>query len=316
MIRTELCDLLDIEYPIFQGGMAWAGTGKLAGSVSRAGGLGIIGAGNMPPEALREEIKKVRDITDKPFGVNIMLLSPFAEDIKEVVIEEKVPVVTTGAGNPGPFMREFKKYGIKVIPVVASVALAKRLEREGADALIAEGLESGGHIGSITTIALIPQIVDAVSIPVVAAGGIADGRGMVAALSLGAKGIQMGTRFVVSVEAEVHENYKRAILKAGDRSTVETGKSTGHPVRVIKNKLAREFMKLEAQGASVEELEKLGTGALRRAVVEGDVVTGSVMAGQISGLIKDIKPVKDIMEGIVREAEDIIRELSKKYLGG
>ena len=316
MIKTELCDLLNIKYPIFQGGMAWAGTGKLAGSVSHAGGLGIIGAGNMPPEALREEIKRARSITDKPFGVNIMLLSPFAEDIKQVVIEEKVPIVTTGAGNPGPFIKEFKKYGIKIIPVVASVALAKRLEREGADALIAEGLESGGHIGTITTMVLIPQIVDAVKIPVIAAGGIADGRGMAAALSLGAKGIQMGTRFVVSVEAEVHENYKRAILKAGDRSTVETGRSTGHPVRVIKNKLAREFMKLEAQGASLEELEKLGTGALRRAVVEGDMDTGSIMAGQISGLIKDIKPVKDIMDDIVKEAKDIIMRLNKEYIGG
>ncbi len=316
MIRTEVCDLLGIKYPIFQGGMAWAGTGKLAGSVSEAGGLGIIGAGNMPPEALKEEIKKVRDITDKPFGVNIMLLSPFAEKIKDVVIEERVPVVTTGAGNPGPFMREFKKYDIKVIPVVASVALAKRLEREGADALVAEGLESGGHIGTITTMALIPQIVDAVSIPVIAAGGIADGRGMVAVLALGAKGVQMGTRFVASVEAEVHPRYKEAILKAGDRSTLETGRSTGHPVRVIKNKLARQFMKLEAQGASPEELEKLGTGALRRAVVEGDVDMGSVMAGQISGLIKDIKPVKDIMEDIIKEAEEVLSTLSKAYLGG
>ncbi len=316
MIRTELCDLLGIEYPIFQGGMAWAGTGRLAGAVSEAGGLGIIGAGNMPPDALREEIKKVREITDKPFGVNIMLLSPFAQQIKDVVIEERVPVVTTGAGNPGPFMRDLKKYGIKVIPVVASVALAKRLEREGADALVAEGLESGGHIGTITTMALIPQIVDAVSIPVVAAGGIADGRGMVAALALGAKGIQMGTRFVASSEAEVHELYKKAIIKATDRSTVETGRSTGHPVRVIKNKLAREFIKLEAQGASPEELEKLGTGALRRAVVEGDIDMGSVMAGQISGLIKDIKPVKTIIEDIVKEAEELILALSKKYLGG
>ncbi len=316
MIKTELCDLLGIEYPIFQGGMAWAGTGKLAGAVSEAGGLGIIGAGNMPPDALREEIKKVREITDKPFGVNIMLLSPFAQQVKDVVIEEKVPVVTTGAGNPGPFMRELKRYGIKVIPVVASVALAKRLEREGADALVAEGLESGGHIGTITTMALIPQIVDAVSIPVVAAGGIADGRGMVAALALGAKGIQMGTRFVASSEAEVHERYKNAIVKATDRSTVETGRSTGHPVRVIKNKLAREFIKLEAQGASPEELEKLGTGALRRAVVEGDVDMGSVMAGQISGLIKDIKPVRTIIEDIVKEAEELILSLSKKYLGG
>ncbi len=316
MIRTEICELLGIRYPIFQGGMAWAGTGKLAGAVSEAGGLGIIGAGNMPPEALKEEIKKVRAITDKPFGVNIMLLSPFAKQIKDVVIEEKVPVVTTGAGNPGPFMREFKKHGIKVIPVVASVALAKRLEKDGADALVAEGLESGGHIGTITTMALIPQIVDAVSIPVVAAGGIADGRGMVAALSLGAKGIQMGTRFVASEEAEVHPKYKEAILKAGDRSTVETGRSTGHPVRVIKNKLAREYIKLEAQGASPEELEKLGIGALRRAVVEGDVETGSVMAGQISGLIKDIKPVKEILEDIMREADEILRELAEKYLGG
>ncbi len=316
MIKTELCDLLGIEYPIFQGGMAWAGTGKLAGAVSEAGGLGIIGAGNMPPDALREEIKKVREITDKPFGVNIMLLSPFAQQVKDVVIEEKVPVVTTGAGNPGPFMRELKRYGIKVIPVVASVALAKRLEREGADALVAEGLESGGHIGTITTMALIPQIVDAVSIPVVAAGGIADGRGMVAALALGAKGIQMGTRFVASFEAEVHERYKNAIVKATDRSTVETGRSTGHPVRVIKNKLAREFIKLEAQGASPEELEKLGTGALRRAVVEGDIDMGSVMAGQISGLIKDIKPVRTIIEDIIKEAEELILSLSKKYLGG
>lgn len=316
MIKTEICELFNIQYPIFQGGMAWAGTGKLAGSVSEAGGLGVIGAGNMPPDALKEEIRKAREITNKPFGVNIMLLSPFAKEIKDLIIKEKIPVVTTGAGNPGPFMREFKLHGIKVIPVVASVALAKRLEREGADALIAEGLESGGHIGTTTTMTLIPQIVDAVSIPVIAAGGIADGRGMVAVLALGACGVQMGTRFVVSVESEVHEDYKKAILKANDRSTIETGKSTGHPVRVLKNKLTRIFLKMEKEGASIEELEKIGTGALRRAVVEGDVAMGSVMAGQISGMIRDIKPVKKIMDDIIKEAEEVLKELNIKYLGG
>ncbi|PMQ00904.1 MAG: nitronate monooxygenase [Dictyoglomus sp. NZ13-RE01] len=309
MIKTPLCDLLNIKYPIIQGGMAWVATSELASAVSNAGGLGVIGAGNADPNWVREEIRKTRTLTDKPFGVNIYFLSPYAEEVMKVVIEEKVPVVTTGAGNPGKYIPFLKEKGIKIFPLVSSVALAVRLERLGVDGLIAEGMECGGHIGELTTMALVPQVVSAVKIPVIAAGGIADGRGFVAALALGAQGIQMGTRFIASEECKVHENYKRAILKAKDRDTVVTGASTGHPVRVIYNKLAREFLELEKKGVPIEELEKFGTGRLRSAVINGDVEYGSVMAGQISGLINDIKPVKDIIEDIVKEAENIIKNL-------
>ncbi len=309
MFRTGLCDLLGIEYPILQGGMAWLSDAYLAAAVSEAGGLGVIATGHlMDPDTLRREIETAKGLTTKPFGVNIMLMNPSVPEFVDVVIEEGVKVVTTGAGNPGRYLPKLREAGVRVIPVVPSVALAKRVEKEGANALVVEGTEAGGHIGELTTMALVPQVVDAVSIPVIAAGGIADGRGFLAALALGAQGVQMGTRFAASTECRVHENWKKAYLEAGDRSTVVTGRSTGHPVRIIKNKLAREFAKLESQGASLEELDMLGTGALRRAALEGDVVMGSVMAGQIVGLIREVKPVKDIICDIMAEAQ---RELER-----
>lgn len=311
-----LCKLLQIQYPIIQGGMAWVATAELAAAVSNAGGLGVIGAANMPPDALQAEIKKTKAMTAKPFGVNIMLMSPFASDVMQVVIDEKIPVVTTGAGNPGEYIPALKAIGTKVIPVVASVALAVRLERIGVDAIIAEGLESGGHVGEVTTIVLVPQVVDAVTVPVIAAGGIADARGIVAAFALGAKGVQIGTRFVASSECVAHANYKEAILKAKDRSTVLTGLSTGHPVRVIENKLARDFLTLERRGASLEEFGNLGAGKLRAAACDGDVIHGSVMVGQISGLIQEIKPVRaiieDIMNGIPQVVAAAERDLTNK----
>jgi enoyl-[acyl-carrier protein] reductase II len=310
LIKTKICDLLNIKYPILQGGMAWISTAELVSAVSNAGGLGIIGSGNMEPDLVREEIRKVKSLTDKPFGVNIYFLSPYAEEVMNVVIEERVPVVTTGAGNPGKFIPRLKEKGIKIFPLVSSVSLAKRLEKLGVDGVIAEGMECGGHIGEITTMALVPQVVSAVNIPVIAAGGIADGRGFVAALALGAQGIQMGTRFIASIECRAHENYKIEILKAKDRDTVITGLSTRHPVRVIYNKLAREFLEMEKRGISIEELEKFGTGRLKSAVIDGDIEYGSVMAGQISGLISDIKSVKDIIEDIVKEAEEILKKLN------
>lgn len=313
MFHTEICDLLGIKYPIIQGGMAWVATAELAAAVSNAGGLGIIGAGNMPPERLREEIFKVKQLTNKPYGVNVYFMSPFVDEVIKVVIEEKVPVITTGAGNPGKYIDSLKRAGIKVIPVVASVALAKRLEGIGVDAVIAEGMECGGHIGEITTMALLPQIVDAVKIPVIAAGGIADGRGFLASLIMGAKGVQMGTRFICSEECKVHDNYKRAIIEAKDRSTVVTGRPTGHPVRVLKNKLSREFEILEQKCAPIEDYEALGTGKLK-AAVEGDIEYGSLMAGQISGLIKDVKPVKKIIEDIISEADEIVKSINSGRL--
>ena len=298
--QNPICRLLNIKYPVFQGGMAWIGTAELASAVSNAGGLGIIGAGNMPADLLQKEIKQAKGWTDKPFGVNIMLRSPFVKDVMNVIVEERVKVVTTGAGNPAEYVPALKEIGCKVIPVVASVALAKRLvARSGADAVIAEGTESGGHVGDITTMALVPQVVDAVDVPVIAAGGIADSRGMAAAFSLGACAIQMGSRFVVSEECIAHPNYKQFVLKARDRSTVVTGRSTGAPVRVLANKLTKEFERLEKEGAQVEELEKLGTGRLRMATHDGDVEKGSVMIGQIAGMLNDIKPVKKIIEDIV-----------------
>ena len=306
MFKTSICEILDIEYPILQGGMAWVATAELAAAVSNAGGLGIIGAGNAPGSYVRDEIRKVKKLTDKPFGVNIMLLSPFVDEVIDIVYEEKVPVITTGAGNPGKYIARFKNIGTKVIPVVPAVALAKKMEQEGVDAVIAEGTESGGHVGELTTMALVPQVIDAVKIPVIAAGGIADGRGLVSVLALGAQGVQMGTIFVCASECTAHENYKKAIIKAGDRGTVVTGKATGHPVRILKNKLAREFEKLEKASAAVEEYEKLGVGRLRAAVVEGDADYGSVMAGQIAGLVKEIKPAKDIIEDILNEANEVI----------
>ncbi len=311
MLNSKLCQLLNIKYPILQGGMAWVATAELAAAVSNAGGLGLIGAGHMPPDALRAEIRKAKELTDKPFGVNIMLMSPFVREVMQVVIDERVAVVTTGAGNPGEYIPALKEIGTKVIPVVASVALAKRLERVGIDAIIAEGMESGGHVGEVTTMALVPQVVDAVSVPVIAAGGIGDARGVVAALALGAQGVQIGTLFAASVECTAHPNYKAAIIKAKERSTVVNGAITGHPVRVIANKLTREYTEMEKRGASVEELERLGAGKLKAAVRDGDVNYGSVMVGQVAGMITSVRPVADIMQDIVQNVPKIIGELTQ-----
>ncbi|MGB9867646.1 MAG: enoyl-[acyl-carrier-protein] reductase FabK [Bacillota bacterium] len=308
-LGENLCKLLGIRYPVFQGGMAWVATAQLAAAVSRAGALGIIGAGKMDAQWVREQIRQVRALTDKPFGVNVMLLSPHADQIMHVVKEERVPVVTTGAGNPGKYIEDLKKVGTKVFPVVSSVALAKRLERLGVDGVIAEGMESGGHIGEVTTMVLVPQVVDAVSIPVIAAGGIADGRGIAAAFALGASGVQVGTRFVVASESPAHPAYKQMILKAGDRDTVVTGVTTGHPVRVLRNKFAREFLERERQGASKEELEKMGEGRFAAAVMNGDVEGGSVMAGQVAGMVNREQPAAEIIEEIVTSAAKVIQEL-------
>lgn len=284
-METRITALLNIEYPIIQGGMAWVADYHLAAAVSAAGGLGLIGAASAPASWVREQIRRVKELTDKPFGVNIMLLSPYAEEVAAVVAEEGVSVVTTGAGNPEKYMEQWKAAGIRVIPVVASVALAKRMERSGADAVVAEGCESGGHIGETTTMSLVPQVVDAVNIPVIAAGGIGDGRGIAAALMLGAEAVQMGTRFIVAKESNVHENYKHRVLAAKDIDTQVTGRSVGHPIRSLKNQMTRKYLKLEAEGASFEELELMTLGGLRKAVVEGDVMGGSVMSGQIAGLV-------------------------------
>lgn len=302
MKKSRVCQLLDIEYPIFQGGMAWIADASLAAAVSEAGGLGII-TGTAPTDWVRDEIRKAKKLTDKPFGVNIMLMDVHADEIAKMVCEEGVKVVTTGAGSPGKYMEMWKAHGVKVIPVVASVALAKRMEKAGADAIIAEGTESGGHVGQLTTMALVPQVVDAVNIPVLAAGGIGDGRGVAASFMLGAEGVQLGTRFLVAKECTVHQNYKNRVIKAKDIDTEVTGRSTGHPIRVIKNKLTREFMKLEKEGASVDQLEELGRGCLSKAV-KGDVDFGSVMAGQISGLINKEQSCKEIIEEIMKEASD------------
>lgn len=308
-MNNNICNLLNIKYPIFQGGMAWVSDSSLAAAVSNAGGLGIIAGASAPASFVREQIKRTKELTDKPFGVNIMLLSENADELSEIVIEESVKVVTTGAGNPGKYMEKWKKAGIKVIPVVASVALAKRMERAGADAIIAEGCEAGGHIGKLTTMVLLPQVVDAVSIPVIAAGGIGDGRGIAAAFMLGAKGIQVGTRFLVADECTIHDNYKEAVIKAKDIDTVVTGRPTGHPVQVIKNKLAREYMNLEKENAPIERIEELGRGALRKAVKDGDIENGSLMAGQISGLINKRQSAKEIIEEMFTEFENIKKSL-------
>ena len=305
-MKTRITELLGIQYPIIQGGMAWVAEYHLAAGVSNAGGLGLIGAASAPAEWVREQIREAKKLTDKPFGVNIMLISPYAEDVAKVVAEEGVKVVTTGAGSPEKYMKMWKEAGIKVIPVVASVALARRMERCGADAVVAEGCESGGHIGENTTMVLVPQIVDAVKIPVIAAGGIADGRGMAAAFMLGAKAIQMGTIFVASKESIVSEAYKNKVIKAKDIDTKVTGRTTGHPVRCLRNQQTREYLKLEQAGASFEELEKLTLGGLRKAVVDGDVIHGSVMAGQIAGLVKDSRSCKEIIEGICREMKNVV----------
>lgn len=313
IMKTRITELLGIEYPIIQGGMAWVAEHHLAAAVSNAGGLGIIGAANAPAEIVREEIRKAKALTDKPFGVNIMLLSPYAEEVAKVIVEEDVKVVTTGAGNPGKFLTMWKEAGIKVIPVVASVAMAKMLERSGVDALIAEGSEAGGHIGEITTMALLPQVVSAVKIPVIGAGGIGDGRGMAAAFMLGAEAVQIGTRFVVSHESIVHENYKDKIINAKDIDSVVTGRSTGHPIRTLRNKMTREYLKKEEEGASFEELELLTLGGLRRAVVEGNVVNGSVMAGQIAGLISKKQSCKEIIAELVEETNELFKKIATRF---
>ena len=302
-MQTELSSLLEIQYPIIQGGMAWVAEYHLAAAVSEAGGLGLIGAANAPADWVREQICEVKKRTDRPFGVNIMLLSPHADEVAKVVAEEEVRVVTTGAGSPEKYMELWKNAGIKVIPVVASVALAKRMERCGADAVVAEGCEAGGHIGESTTMTLVPQVADAVQIPVIAAGGIADGRGIAAAFMLGAKGVQMGTCFVVTNESQVHDNYKERILKAKDIDTRVTGRSTGHPIRTLRNEMTKKYMELEDKGASFEELEYLTLGALRNAVVDGDVKNGSVMAGQIAGLVRERISCKDLIHRLVSETD-------------
>lgn len=309
-MKTEVTRLLGIEYPIIQGGMAWVAEYHLAAGVSNAGGLGLIGAASAPAEWVREQIREAKKLTDKPFGVNIMLMSPYADEVAKVIVEEGVKVVTTGAGNPEKYMKMWKEAGVKVIPVVASVALARRMERCGADALVAEGTESGGHIGENTTMVLVPQIVDAVKIPVIAAGGIADGRGVAAAFMLGAMAVQMGTHFVATKESIVHENYKQAIIKARDIDSRVTGRSTGHPVRALRNQMTREYLKLEQEGASFEELEHLTLGGLRKAVVDGDVMTGSVMAGQCAAMVKEELSCKELIEKLVKEADALLKGTS------
>lgn len=305
-MRSRICELLQIQYPIIQGGMAWVAEHHLASGVSNAGGLGIIAAGNAPMDIVRDEIRATKQLTKNPFGVNIMLLSPYADEIAKLVIEEDVKVVTTGAGNPEKYISMWKEAGIKVIPVIASVAHAKRMERYGADAIIAEGCEAGGHIGEITTMSLIPQIVDAVRIPVIAAGGVGDGRGLAAVFALGACGAQIGTRFVVADESIVHDNYKQKIIDAKDIDSTVTGRSTGHPVRSLRNQMTRDYLKLEKDGKSFEELELLTLGSLRNAVIDGDVTNGSLMAGQIAGLINKKQSCKEIIEEIIQEANNIL----------
>lgn len=300
--KTRVTEILGIQYPIIQGGMAWVAEHHLAAAVSEAGGLGIIGAGGAPAEFVREQIQKVKAATDKPFGVNLMLMNPEADAIAQIIVDEGVKVVTTGAGNPAKYMELWKNAGIKVIPVIASVAMARLMERGGADAVVAEGMESGGHIGSTTTMALVPQIADAVAIPVIAAGGIADGRGLAAAFMLGAEAVQIGTRFVAATESIVHENYKAMLIKAKDIDSVVTGTSHGHPIRTIRNKMTKEYLRLEKEGVDFMELEKLTLGGLRKAVMEGDVVNGSVMAGQIAGLVKKEQPCAEIIREIMEEA--------------
>ncbi len=306
-MKTRVTELLGIEYPIIQGGMAWVAEHNLAAAVSEAGGFGLIGGANAPGEVVREEIRKAKELTKKPFGVNVMLMSPHADDVAKVVVEEGIKVVTTGAGNPAKYMEMWKNAGIKVIPVVASVGLARMMEKAGADAVVAEGTESGGHIGEETTMTLVPQVVDAVSIPVIAAGGIGDGRGIAAAFMLGAEAVQIGTRFVVAKESIVHENYKQRIIKAKDIDSTVTGRSHGHPVRCLRNQMTREYIKLEAEGKSFEELEYLTLGTLRRAVMEGDVTNGTVMAGQIAGMIKKEQTCKEIIEEMMAQAEALLK---------
>lgn len=313
MFKSDICEALGIQYPIIQGAMAWIADSILASSVSNAGGLGIIAAGNNSPENVRLEIRKAKELTDKPFGVNIMLLSDNADEVAKIVCEEGVKVVTTGAGNPGKYMNMWKNHNIKVIPVVASTGLAKRMERSGADMVIAEGCEAGGHIGELTTMALLPQVVDAVNIPVIAAGGIGDSRGMLAALALGANGFQVGTRFLAANECTIHENYKKKVVESKDIDSVVTGRSTGHPVRVLRNRLSREYLRLEKLGTSAEELEQLGVGGLKKAVIDGDVDNGSIMAGQIAALIKKEESCEEIIKDFVEGTETLLKSMINKF---
>lgn len=306
---TAVTELLDIDYPVIQGGMAWVAQAELVAAVSEAGGLGVIGAGTMPASVLREQILKTRELTDRPFGVNVMLMSPHAEAIMQEIVNLDVPVVTTGAGSPGPYIALLKEHDIKILPVVSSVALGKRLARMGVDGLIAEGWEAGGHIGSISTLALVPQLVDAVDLPIIAAGGIADARGAVAAFALGATAVQMGTRFICSDECTVHENYKQAILRAGDRDAIVCGYASGHPVRALKNRFTRQYQELEAGGASQLELGELGVGRLAQAALKGDVTHGSVMAGQSAGLVRGIMPVREIILEIMSGVRAVTKNL-------
>lgn len=311
-MQTEINNLLEIEYPIIQGGMAWVAEYHLAAAVSEAGGFGLIGAANAPADWVRDQIRKTKELTDRPFGVNVMLMSPYADEVARVIAEEGVKAVTTGAGNPEKYMELWKERNIKVIPVVASVALAKRMERCGADAVVAEGCESGGHIGESTTMTLVPQVVDAVDIPVIAAGGIGDGRGIAAAFMLGAKGVQMGTRFVVTKECQVHPAYKERIIRAKDIDTRVTGRSTGHPIRALRNDMTKTYLQKEQEGASTEELELLASGALRRAVQEGDIHNGSLMSGQIAGLIKEEVSCKQLIETLVSQTKEALNR-SRMY---
>ena len=312
-MKTAITELLNIQYPIFQGGMAWVAEHTLAAAVSNAGGLGIIASGGAPCDYVREEVRKTKALTDKPFGVNIMLMNPEADAIAHMVIEEGVKVVTTGAGNPEKYFPAWKEAGIKILPVVASVGLARRMEKYGADALIAEGCESGGHIGEMTTMTLVPQVAQAVHVPVVAAGGIGDGHGVAAAFMLGAEGVQVGTRFLLADETQIHENYKEKVLKAKDIDSQVTGRSTGHPIRVLRNPMTRKYLKMEAEGATLEELEVMTLGSLRRAVVEGDVKEGSLMAGQIAGLLNKRQTCKEIIEEMMTEAVDVMEEAARRF---
>lgn len=315
MIKTDLCDLLEIEYPIIQGGMAWVADSNLASAVSNAGGLGLIAAMNSTPEWLRDEIRRAKEMTDKPFGVNIMLMSPYADEVAKVVVEENVKVVTTGAGNPSKYIPYWKEAGIKVIPVTAACGHAKKVVQSGAVAVVAEGGESGGHIGNMNTMALVPQVVDAVDVPVIAAGGIADGRGVAAALMLGACGVQLGTRFLTAEECNIHVEYKEKIVNAKDIDTIVTGRRLGHPVRSLKTPFSRNYAKLEeTPGVSDEELEKLGGGALRLAAKEGDAKNGCFMAGQCAGLVKRIQPASEIILELMNESEEVMKSRVKSIM--
>ena len=309
----KLNEILGTEFPIIQGGMANIATGEFAAACSNAGALGMIATGGWDGDRLRQEIRRAKELTDKPFGVNLMLMSPYADDIAQIILDEGVKVVTTGAGNPGKYIPAWKAAGIKVLPVVAASILAKRLERLGVDAIIAEGTESGGHVGEMTTMALVPQVIDAVSVPVVAAGGISDGRQAAAAFALGACGIQVGTCLLASEECPIHENYKQAILKAKDSDTVVTGRSIGGPVRVLKNKMSREYLALEKRGATLEELEKVTLGGLRRAVLEGDMEMGSVMSGQVAGMLHEIRPVREIFESLYSGGKSVLEAAAKEW---